>query len=77
MYAFGRYDKTRTLKGFTRPANRLAQEFGDRGVVPDSAVDILEAVYDSSTKWAEARGFCIPQALIPLIRDAYKDGWTY
>jgi predicted nucleic-acid-binding protein len=69
VYELGSYDETRTLKGFTRPANRLAQEFRERGIVPDSAVDILEAVYDPSNNWGIASGFRIPQELIPLIPD--------
>jgi len=67
VYELGEYDETRTLRGFTRPANRLAQEFRDRGIVPDTAVDILEAVYGPSISWVQASGFRIPQDLIPLI----------
>jgi predicted nucleic-acid-binding protein len=69
VYELGGYDETRTLRGFTRPANRLAQEFRDSGIVPDTAVDILEAVYDPSISYVQASGFRIPQELIPLIPD--------
>jgi hypothetical protein len=69
VYELGGYDEARTLRGFTRPANRLAQEFRDRGIVPDTAVDILEAVYDPGVSYVQASGFRIPQELIPLIRD--------
>lgn len=69
VYNLGGYEATRTLRGFTRPANRLAQEFRDRGVIPLTAVDILEAVYDPTFSWVTARGFRIPQQLASMIGD--------
>jgi hypothetical protein len=69
VYALGGYDETRTLRGFTRPANRIAQDFRDRGLLPDTAVDILEAVYDPKFSYVQASGFRIPRELIPLFRE--------
>ncbi len=66
VYELGEYDKSRTLRGFSRPANRIAQEFRDEGEISSSAVDVLEAVYDP-TSAVVASGFRIPQILIPLI----------
>jgi hypothetical protein len=67
-YELGGYDETRTLRGFTRPVKRLAQDFRDSGLVPDTAIDILEAEYNPTISWVQASGFRIPQELIPLIR---------
>lgn len=70
IYELGEYDQSRMLRGFTRPPNRLAQEFRDRGIVSDGAVDILEAVYDPKYSYVQASGFRIPHQLISLVRAA-------
>jgi predicted nucleic-acid-binding protein len=67
VYELGGYEETRTLRGFTRPVNRIVQEFRDRGLVPESAPDLLETEYDPSYSYVQASGFRIPQDLIPLI----------
>jgi hypothetical protein len=64
------YDEGRSLRGFTRPPNRIAQEFRDRGIVPAGAVDVLKPVYDPAFSYVQASGFGIPEELIPLIRRA-------
>lgn len=69
VYALGGYDPTRTLRGFSRPANRIPQEFRERGIIPDGAVDLLEAVYDPKISYVQASGFRIPREVIPLIPD--------
>ncbi len=69
VYALGGYDQTRTLRGFTRPARRIAQDFQDRGLLSENAVEILEAVYDSKVSYVQASGFRIPKELIPLLRE--------
>lgn len=69
VYSLGEYDEARTLRGFTRPANRLAQEFREAGIVPPTAIDILQAVYDSSISYVQASGFRVPEGLIPLVQD--------
>jgi PIN like domain len=68
VYDLGDYDESRTLRGFTRPTNRLAQEFRDSGIIPTSAVDILQAVYDPTISSVQASGFRVPQSLIPLVQ---------
>jgi hypothetical protein len=69
VYALGGYDESRMLRGFTRPANRIAQELRDRGIATDSAVDVLKAVYDPQFSYVQASGFQIPSELVPFIRD--------
>lgn len=68
IYDLGGYEETRTLRGFTRPANRIAQELRDRGLVPDTAPDPLEAVYDPTFSWVLARGFRIPPQLADVLQ---------
>lgn len=68
VYELGEYDAERSLRGFTRPVSRIAQELRDAGVVPDNAVDVLLPVYDPTiSSFQKASGFRIPQELIPLI----------
>ncbi len=70
VYTLGGYDAERSLRGFTRPVNRITREFRERGVIPSSAIDVLEAEYDpaSGNPAGWASGFRIPDVLVPLIR---------
>jgi predicted nucleic acid-binding protein len=67
----GGYGEGQSLRGFSRPINRIAQEFRDQGIVPPAAVDVLQTEYDPnsglSAGWAT--GFRIPDPLVPLIRE--------
>lgn len=74
VYELAGYDvQGRTLKGFTRPPNRIAQSLRDRGVVPEDAVDVIEAVYDPAISYVQASGFRIPQELVRLIKQWARD----
>jgi len=64
VYELGGYDEDRTLRGFTRPANRITQELRDRGMISPSAEDLLEAVYDPEISYVQASGFRVPPELI-------------
>lgn len=66
VYALGDYDPSRQLKGFTRPVKRIVQEFRDKGVVPEEAVDVLATEYDH-TNFGWASGFTLSEQLIPLL----------
>jgi predicted nucleic-acid-binding protein len=68
VYELGAYNEGRTLRAFTRPANRIAQELRDRGIASEAAVDVLKAVYDPQFSYVQASGFRIPPELIVLIR---------
>lgn len=60
-------EKHRTLKGFTRPINRVQQELIDEGLLDEEAPDLLSAVYDTaSTGSARAVGFRIPPEVFRL-----------
>jgi hypothetical protein len=73
VYEFGGYDKSRSLRGFTRPINRIVQKLRDRGAISEDAVDVLKAVYDPRFSYVQASGFRIPQELIPLFRAAPRE----
>jgi hypothetical protein len=69
VYELGGYDENRTLKGFTRPANRLAQEMRSSGILPEGTVDVLEPVYDPASGTGQVSGFAVAQQLVPLIQE--------
>jgi hypothetical protein len=67
VYELGNYPEVRSLRGFTRPTNRIAQQFRDEGVLPDAAVDVLLAVYnDDSPSFGWAAGFRIHEDVLGL-----------
>lgn len=71
VFEIGDYEPGRQLKGFTRPVNRMTQQLKDLGQLPDSALDVLSAVYDqSSDAFGQAIGFRVPEELLKLIRGA-------
>ena len=76
IYELGGYDESRMLRGFTRPANRIAQELRDRGIATDSAVDVMKAVYDPHFSYVQASGFAIPSELVRLLRNHSDVGET-
>jgi hypothetical protein len=69
IFTIGGYEEGQSLRGFTRPINRIVQEFRDQGIVPPSAIDVLQTEYDPSSGlpagWAT--GFRVPDTLIPLV----------
>jgi hypothetical protein len=77
VYELGGYKEGRSLRGFTRPINRVTREFRQSGKVSESAIDVLQTEYDSSggmpAGWAS--GFRIPEALIPLVLD-WHSNWS-
>jgi PIN like domain len=42
VYSLGGYAEGRSLRGFTRPINRIAREFRAQGIIPEPAIDILD-----------------------------------
>lgn len=74
VYSLGGYDEGRSLRGFTRPVNRIAREFRQHGIVPESAIDILVTEYDPASDkplgWAS--GFRVPDVLVPLIAEFHR-----
>ncbi len=64
VYQVGRYDDDRSLRGFTRPVNRIVQEMRAQGRLPEDAVDMLTTRYDGGVV---ATGFEVPESVIPLL----------
>jgi predicted nucleic acid-binding protein len=64
IYEIGGYDDSRTLRGFTRPANRIAQDLRDESILAVDAADPLTAVYDGAVSYVQAAGFQVPEDLV-------------
>ena len=75
VYSLGGYAEGRSLRGFTRPINRIAREFRAQGIIPESAIDILVTEYDPKPDLpaGQTSGFRVPEVLVPLIRELAKD----
>lgn len=67
VYALGGYDESRSLKGFTRPVNRLMKEMQANGELPVDAADPMTPVYDhDNPSYQRAQGFSMPAELADL-----------
>ncbi len=67
VYELGGYKPTRSLKGFTRAANRATLALRDEGDLPEDAEELLEPIYDMSVRsYQRARGFRIPLEVVKL-----------
>ena len=68
VYEIADFDEDRSLRGFTRPVNRIRNAFRGEARVKESAVDVLSAVYHP---WAdnpsEAVGFQVNSQVLPLV----------
>ncbi|MGH2704009.1 MAG: PIN-like domain-containing protein [Actinomycetota bacterium] len=68
VYKLGNYPEDRSLRGFTRPINRITQQFRDDGTVAEGAVDVLWTVYNEESPgvgWAA--GFRVRPEVLPFI----------
>jgi hypothetical protein len=71
VYEVGDYPDDRSLRGFSRPINRIAQALREEGVVPEDAVDPLVTVYNQdSPNFGWAAGFRIRTEVLPVVRAA-------
>ena len=68
VYELGEYDGDRTLRGFTRPVNRISNEFRERGLISENAIDVLTAVYDPEASAVQAAGFRVPEPVVELLQ---------
>lgn len=67
IYDICQYSEDRSLRGFTKPVTRLTGVLRGLGKIPDSAVQVLKAEYDSGP--GPASGFSVHPLLVPLIND--------
>ncbi|WP_285610949.1 PIN-like domain-containing protein [Actinokineospora globicatena] len=65
VYEIAEYPPGRSLRGFTKPINRITQDLKDDGQLSEDAVDILSAVYSHDTP-TQAAGFEIHSAVMPI-----------
>ncbi|HVA59063.1 MAG TPA: hypothetical protein VNG13_00815 [Mycobacteriales bacterium] len=68
VFAIAGWDATeRSLKGFTRPVNRIVQQMREEDLLPDEAPRPIEPQYSETRRgYQQARGFEIPNGLAPL-----------
>lgn len=75
VYALGSYPESRSLKGFTRPVNRVIADLVDSGKLPEDAEELLRPDYDPAVKsFQRARGFFVPMEVVKLALEAKKAG---
>ncbi len=68
VFTIAGWDSTeRSLKGFTRPVNRIIQQMREEGLLPDEAPRPIEPLYSEARRgYQQARGFEIPPGLALL-----------
>jgi len=70
VYELAGYPETRSLRGFTRPVNRVMDEQVEAGVLPEDAAPLLESDYDPAVKgYQRAKGFRVPLEVVKLLTD--------
>lgn len=70
VYELGSYPPSRSLKGFTRPVNRIMQKLIEDGTLPDDVDDLFEPVYDPEvTGFQRVKGFRVPQEIVKIVQD--------
>lgn len=73
VYELGNYPAERSLKGFTRPVNRVTVEAVEAGLLPDDADDLLAPVYDPAvSSFQRASGFVVPMEVVRMAQ-AWRD----
>lgn len=70
VYELGNYPENRSLKGFTRPVNRLTAEAAEAGLLPEEADDLLTPDYDPNVRsFQRAKGFIVPMDVVRLANE--------
>ncbi|MGE3961051.1 MAG: hypothetical protein AB7F65_05155 [Dehalococcoidia bacterium] len=64
VYKIGGYPKSRQLRGFTRPVDRVVTAMQEEGLVPRDAADLIQTMYTSGPV---ADGFRVPSELAALL----------
>lgn len=68
VYQLAGYPEDRSLKGFTRPVNRLVNALIERGVLPDTVDDLLTPVYDPTVNsYQRTSGFTVPLEVVRMM----------
>jgi hypothetical protein len=70
VYELGNYQPERSLKGFTRPVNRLTAEAVEAGLLPEDAEDLLSPDYDPNVRgFQRAKGFVVPAEVVKMAQE--------
>lgn len=70
VYELGHYEPERSLKGFTRPVNRLTAEAVEAGLLTEDAEDLLMPDYDPNVKgFQRAKGFIVPAEVVKMAQE--------
>lgn len=73
VYDLGDYDESRSLKGFTRPVNRIMKEMQANGDLPIDAADPMKPIYDhENPSFQRAQGFAMPSELAALFATLHE-----
>lgn len=65
VYVLGDFGHDRSLKGFTRPCNRVTKEMKDEGLLPVGASELLVPLYDEHANgYSRAQAFVVPKELV-------------
>jgi hypothetical protein len=67
VYELLERDKTRSLKGFTKPAASLMERLISSGELPRNARPLLTPIYKQSNTYQQAQGFVVPLQLVSLM----------
>jgi hypothetical protein len=66
VYRLGGYDSNRSLRGFTRPSNRITRQLQQEGIVARGVDFPLRAVFGQG---GQATHFVVPPELVRLLED--------
>ena len=71
VYELAGYDPAkRSLKGFTRPVNRVVANLVDKGVLPEDVADLMKTEYDPAIKgFQRTLGFSVPLEVVKILQD--------
>ncbi|WP_419992671.1 PIN-like domain-containing protein [Streptomyces boninensis] len=72
VYELAGYDETRKLRGFTQPIGTLSRDLQLTGQLTGREPFLLTTVYGHDTDPSWAKGFRIPNPVIPLLREQYE-----
>lgn len=64
VYEIGGYERGRTLRGFTRPVNRIAQAVFDPEGAAEDPIEVFTSQYDPTFSWVQASGFDVEETFL-------------
>jgi hypothetical protein len=69
VYEIAGYPPERSLKGFTRPVNRICKELKESAALSSDAEELLAPIYDEDNRsFQRAGGFRVPASVVELLK---------